>query len=186
MGVVPMRLFKWSPDFNPKAESPIVPIWITLKKVPLYLCYVEALFELVKPIGRPLRGDNHTANFSRLDKVRVCVEVDLSKLLLKHICVNALENSFTFNILYEDLPNYCHFCLRLGHLEDNCHVKFLEKKKKKRGQRFMQMQERISMLVEKVSKQCKLLMKKVSLGWCIGRQRSLKLKPSEGIEYFQT
>lgn len=130
VGAAPMRLFKWSPGFSPKDESPIVPVWVTLKKVPLYLYYVEALFELVKPIGRPLRVDNHTANLSRLDKVRVCVEIDLSKPLLKNICVKALDSNFTLNVHYEDLPNYCSFCSRQGHLEANCHVKFPEKKKK--------------------------------------------------------
>lgn len=131
IGACPMRMFKWSPDFSPKAKSPIVPVWITLKKVPLYLFYAEALFELVKPIGRPLRVDNHTANLARLDKVRGCVEVDLTKPLLKHICVTALGTSFTLNVHYEDLPGYCSFCARLGHVEENCHVKNPEKKKNK-------------------------------------------------------
>lgn len=104
IGAIPMRMFKWSPNFSTKVESPIVPVWVTIKKVPLFLYYVEALFELVKPIGKPLRVDSHTANLSRLDKVRVCLEIDLSKPLLDTICVNLPESILFLNIIYEDIP----------------------------------------------------------------------------------
>ena len=114
--------------FHPSSRISCCTSWVTIKKVPLYLYYVEALFELAKPIGRPLRVDNYTANLSRLDRVRICIEVDLSKPLLKHICINALNNSLTLNVLYEDIPNYCQLCSRLGHQESKCFVKFPEKK----------------------------------------------------------
>lgn len=61
--------------------------------------------------------------------MRVCVEIDLSKPLLDTICVNLPESILFLNIWYEDIPKYCHYCLKLGHLEENCFVKHPEKRK---------------------------------------------------------
>ncbi|KAL0284479.1 UNVERIFIED_CONTAM: hypothetical protein Sangu_2826900 [Sesamum angustifolium] len=42
----PMRIFKWSPTFNPNHESSIVPIWVSLPELPAHLFQKEALLLL--------------------------------------------------------------------------------------------------------------------------------------------
>ncbi|KAL0293313.1 UNVERIFIED_CONTAM: hypothetical protein Sradi_6943400 [Sesamum radiatum] len=47
-----MRVFKWSPDFDPHTESPIAPVWIKLPGLPVHLFEKNALLPL------PLKLEN--------------------------------------------------------------------------------------------------------------------------------
>lgn len=40
----PMKILKWSPDFNPKEESVIASAWVTLPNPPL-ICFVPSATE---------------------------------------------------------------------------------------------------------------------------------------------
>ncbi|KAL0374008.1 UNVERIFIED_CONTAM: hypothetical protein Sradi_3316500 [Sesamum radiatum] len=73
-----MRVFKWSPDFDPHIESPIGPVWIKLHELPIHLFEKNALFTFAAKIGKPLRMDEPTADISRPDLARVCVKIDLT------------------------------------------------------------------------------------------------------------
>ncbi|KAL0293587.1 UNVERIFIED_CONTAM: hypothetical protein Sangu_3235100 [Sesamum angustifolium] len=42
----PMRVFKWTPTFNPREESPIVPVWVRLPELPIQFFDREALFSI--------------------------------------------------------------------------------------------------------------------------------------------
>lgn len=77
-GNYPMRILNWSPNFSDK-DSPILPIWLSLKHVPIILYYPEALFELVRPFGPPIRVDSTMADFTRLERTRILVEFDVYK-----------------------------------------------------------------------------------------------------------
>ncbi|KAL0297837.1 UNVERIFIED_CONTAM: hypothetical protein Scaly_3081700 [Sesamum calycinum] len=65
-----MRVFKWTPDFNPQIESPIAPVWIRLPALPVHLFEKNALFTIATKIGKPLRMDEPTADLSRPDLAR--------------------------------------------------------------------------------------------------------------------
>ncbi|KAK4384597.1 hypothetical protein Sango_3045000 [Sesamum angolense] len=67
-----MRVFKWTPNFDPQIESPIAPVWIRLPALPVHLFEKNALFTLATKIGKPLRMDEPTADLSR-PVARVCV-----------------------------------------------------------------------------------------------------------------
>ncbi|KAK4383893.1 hypothetical protein Sango_3110800 [Sesamum angolense] len=73
-----MRVFKWTPKFDPQIESPIAPVWIRLPALPVHLFEKNALFTLTTKIGKPLRMDEPTADLSRPDLARVCVEIDVT------------------------------------------------------------------------------------------------------------
>ncbi|KAL0304186.1 UNVERIFIED_CONTAM: hypothetical protein Sradi_6286700 [Sesamum radiatum] len=75
----PMRLFKWTPDFNPKIESPIAPVWIRLPELPVHLSQKKSLFGIASLVGLPLKLDEATANGFRPSMARICVELDLLK-----------------------------------------------------------------------------------------------------------
>ncbi|KAL0299873.1 UNVERIFIED_CONTAM: hypothetical protein Sangu_3151200 [Sesamum angustifolium] len=51
-----MRVFKWTPNFDPQIESPIAPVWIRLPALPVHLFEKNALFTLTTKIGKPLRN----------------------------------------------------------------------------------------------------------------------------------
>lgn len=52
-----IRLLLWRPTFKPDVETPLVPIWVVLSKLP-WQCYcMEILAPLVSPIGKALFFD---------------------------------------------------------------------------------------------------------------------------------
>lgn len=75
----PMRVFKWTPTFNPREESPVFPVWIRLPGLPVHLFDKRAMAELAKFVGVPLKIDEPTADRSRVTIAIICVEVDLTK-----------------------------------------------------------------------------------------------------------
>ncbi|KAL0295772.1 UNVERIFIED_CONTAM: hypothetical protein Sangu_3185500 [Sesamum angustifolium] len=47
-----MRVFKWTPTFNPREESPIVPVWVRLPKLQIQFFDRETLFSIARLLGR--------------------------------------------------------------------------------------------------------------------------------------
>ena len=62
----PMRVFKWSPDFDPFFESPIAPIWCNLVGLPIHLFERSALFAIGGLLGTPIQVD-YATNYLRND-----------------------------------------------------------------------------------------------------------------------
>ncbi|KAK4384595.1 hypothetical protein Sango_3044800 [Sesamum angolense] len=56
---------------------------IRLPSLPVHLFEKNALFTLASKIGKPLRMDEPTADLSRPDLARVCVELDVTPLKSK-------------------------------------------------------------------------------------------------------
>ncbi|KAL0462618.1 UNVERIFIED_CONTAM: hypothetical protein Slati_0149400 [Sesamum latifolium] len=82
-----MRVFKWSPNFDPQIESSIIPVWIMLPELSVHLFEKHALFKLAAKIGKPLRMDEPTADMSRPDLARTsCNHLghDISACIAKH------------------------------------------------------------------------------------------------------
>ncbi|KAL0298137.1 UNVERIFIED_CONTAM: hypothetical protein Sangu_3159500 [Sesamum angustifolium] len=117
-----MRIFKWSPTFNPNHESSIVPIWISLPELPAHLFQKDALFAIAKHIGTPKIADS-TYNKSNLSKARVCVEIDLLKPTLEEIDIQICGVTIVQKIEYEQVPHYCSLCNHIGHQESECYSK---------------------------------------------------------------
>lgn len=57
---------------------------------------------------------------SRPSVARVCVEVDLLKDLPKRIWLGVDDSGFFQRVTYEDLPNYCTQCCKIGHSVQQC------------------------------------------------------------------
>lgn len=112
---VTLVLTKWTSSYNPEMDSPIVPCWITFKKLPVMLFHVEALFEIAKLIGNPLRMDQATTHRSVLTKAKVCVEVDASVSPPTSIVVEAGGVLHNVDVVYDEYPKYCKHCAKLGH-----------------------------------------------------------------------
>ncbi|KAL0447058.1 UNVERIFIED_CONTAM: hypothetical protein Slati_1833700 [Sesamum latifolium] len=116
----PMRIFKWSPEFNPKIESSIVPVWIRFPELPVHLFQKKALFGIASLIGSPLKIDEATADGIRLSVARVCVEIDLMNPQPSSIWVGTEGRYYAQTVTYERIPKYCSHCRHLGHGMEQC------------------------------------------------------------------
>lgn len=115
-----MRITKWTVDFDPSADVPIVPVWVALPGLPIHLHCRDALFEIVKPIGCPIKLDVATTDCLRPSVARICVEVDVSQDLPQKIYLQAKNRLILQSVIYEDLPKFCTTCHRLGHAPASC------------------------------------------------------------------
>lgn len=118
-----LTLTKWSPSYSPEMDSPLVPCWVTFKKLLVMLFQVEDLYEISKLIGNPLRMDQATAHISVLTKAKVCIEVDACTAPPVSIVVEVGGVSHTVEVVYDQYPRFCTHCTKLGHDVDSCYVK---------------------------------------------------------------
>ncbi|XP_027181956.1 uncharacterized protein LOC113780347 [Coffea eugenioides] len=119
-----MRVFKWSTSFHVDKESSLVPVWFNLPKLPVHLFDKKCLFQIVSCLGRPLFIDGATAGLSRPSVARVCVEIDLLKILPSHVWIQLGEDhGFWQSLNPESVPKYCNHCFRQGNSQSECHVK---------------------------------------------------------------
>ncbi|PKU68121.1 hypothetical protein MA16_Dca022177 [Dendrobium catenatum] len=82
-----MRILKWTPFFDIKEESPIVPIWISFSNLHIHFFNQKVLHALGLIFERPLQTDQATASRTRPFVARILVEVDISKKHPKEIWV---------------------------------------------------------------------------------------------------
>ncbi|GAA0154290.1 hypothetical protein LIER_12317 [Lithospermum erythrorhizon] len=123
----PMRIFKWTPDFNPSKESPLTPVWVHFHGFPLYLFEGEGLLSVANTIGKPLRVDFHNVNRVKLGSASVCIELDVSKTLMHETWISFVDDEnpdivegFWQKVDYDSVPSYCSKCLHMGHKVDDC------------------------------------------------------------------
>lgn len=102
----------------------IVPIWIELKGVPLELQTREGLSCIANVIGIPLYMDRATKKFSRVNFVKVCVEVEVTDVIPEFVEVE-VENDSSFNVdvLCHWKPITYQVCGPFGHNDENCAIK---------------------------------------------------------------
>ncbi|GAA0172051.1 hypothetical protein LIER_41270 [Lithospermum erythrorhizon] len=87
----PMRIFKWSPEFDPNKESPISLVWIHLPALPLYLFNEEALYSISNSIGKPLSIDYNNVKRINLGSTTVCMELDVSNPRMNETWVSLVD-----------------------------------------------------------------------------------------------
>ncbi|XP_019157584.1 PREDICTED: uncharacterized protein LOC109154196 [Ipomoea nil] len=118
-----MRIFKWSPDFRPDMESPIVPVWIAFEGLPAHLRDKRALYSIANLIGKPLKVDASTLTHNRPSMARVCVELNVCNSLQYQIwIINSSYGGFAQKVCYEYIPPYCMGCRKFGHTESDCRI----------------------------------------------------------------
>ncbi|XP_071929043.1 uncharacterized protein [Coffea arabica] len=121
LGNYPMRVFRWTREFHVQRESSLVPIWVELPNLPIHYFDKHSLFSILSPVGRPLFLDSATAAGTRPSVARVCVEIDVAKIVVPRILVAVEgESGFWQKIVPDNIPPYCSSCWRLGHSSSNC------------------------------------------------------------------
>ncbi|VFQ59730.1 unnamed protein product, partial [Cuscuta campestris] len=115
-----MVITKWTPDHSEEEDCPTVPVWVACPKLPIYLHDQRALALIASSLGRPLKVDENTLNFSRPDLALFCVEVDVSKPLPAKVHLKLGDKDSFFPLIFENVPHYCSTCMKLGHLKGFC------------------------------------------------------------------
>ncbi|XP_011075697.1 uncharacterized protein LOC105160128 [Sesamum indicum] len=108
-----------------KLKHKQVPVWIRLRHLPVELWTVKGLSTVASGIGRPLYPDAITRACTRLDFAHVCVMLDVSSKLPKHIIImmpkeEGGEITCKIDVEYEWLPPKCTSCMTLGHMAKVC------------------------------------------------------------------
>ncbi|KAL2252865.1 UNVERIFIED_CONTAM: hypothetical protein Sindi_0081200 [Sesamum indicum] len=85
----------------------------------------EGLSTVVSGVGKPLYPDAITRACTRLDFARVCVMLDITSNLPKHIIImipheDGGESPYKVDVEYEWLPPKCTICMTLGHSAKEC------------------------------------------------------------------
>ncbi|KAL0444880.1 UNVERIFIED_CONTAM: hypothetical protein Slati_2210700 [Sesamum latifolium] len=122
----PIVLQKWEPGMMlRKLQHTQVPVWIKLRHLPVELWTTKGLSTMASGIGKPLYPDAITRACTRLDFARVCVMLDISSKLPKHIVImvpseDGSESACKVDVEYEWLPPKCNACMSLGHPMKDC------------------------------------------------------------------
>ncbi|KAK4384658.1 hypothetical protein Sango_3038500 [Sesamum angolense] len=84
----PIVLQRWEPGMVlRKHKHTQVPVWIRLRHLPVEFWTDDGLSTVASGVGRPLYQDTITRTCTRLDFARVCVMLDISSTLLKHLII---------------------------------------------------------------------------------------------------
>ncbi|XP_020697339.1 uncharacterized protein LOC110110284 [Dendrobium catenatum] len=115
-----MRVLKWTPFFDIKEESPIVPIWISFPNLRLHFFNPKVLHAFGSIFGRPLQTDQATASKTHPSVARVLVEVDISKKHPKEVWVGSKSYGYMQKAEFEKVPEFCNHYKMHGHAVAEC------------------------------------------------------------------
>ncbi|KAI9081383.1 hypothetical protein K1719_036646 [Acacia pycnantha] len=109
---------RWRPNFNPwKADLQCnIAAWIRLPDVPFEFYNIESLRRLGNMIGKMIKIDRSTSIYDKGGFARICVEIDLKKLLVPTYMVFGEERP----IIYEGLHLVCFEYGKFGHKKEVC------------------------------------------------------------------
>ncbi|XP_015159686.1 uncharacterized protein [Solanum tuberosum] len=117
-----MRIQAWNPNFTPTAETPVVPVWISLPELPWHCYNKEFVSGLLSPIGKVLYFDSASIKKTRGSQARVKVQIDLTQKRPSFIWMGYIGEDITDGrwqkIEYDNIPDYCFYCNHQGHLEN--------------------------------------------------------------------
>nr|POE90441.1 hypothetical protein CFP56_43115 [Quercus suber] len=84
---------------------------VRLHELPIELYETGALKQIGKSLGKVLRIDAHTTMEARGKYTRLCIQIDVNKLLVNTILIGHFEQPVT----YEGIYKLCFPCGRVGH-----------------------------------------------------------------------
>ncbi|KAL8463850.1 hypothetical protein ACS0TY_033701 [Phlomoides rotata] len=90
-------------------------VWITLKFLPMCCWNNTALSHICSQIGRPIQTDRMTLIQDRVSYIRVLVEVDAAKPLVRAVAIKVGKVEWLPPVDYEFEPQYCMNCGKFGH-----------------------------------------------------------------------
>ncbi|XP_021857597.1 uncharacterized protein [Spinacia oleracea] len=83
-----LMMSPWRPNFRPSInEFDFMSVWVRIEELPVEYYDKDALFEIAKVVGKPIRVDYATDKISRARYARICIEIDLRKPLITRVWV---------------------------------------------------------------------------------------------------
>ncbi|KAJ6889562.1 hypothetical protein NC652_030338 [Populus alba x Populus x berolinensis] len=130
-------LQQWHPRFQfDKNKISTLPVWIRMHGLPFPLWSKQGLSLAASMIGRPLSCDEQTYNCTRLEYVRVCVEIDATLPFVREFDIDSplSVDPITVTVDYEWKPARCDKCMVFGHsCSSNAEIKQQPKPDKGKG-----------------------------------------------------
>ncbi|XP_075655267.1 uncharacterized protein LOC142625512 [Castanea sativa] len=112
-----LSIRNWEPNFKPSTTSVTsVVVWIRLPELPIKYYKPSVLRELSQAIGLVLRVDTYTATESRGRFVRICVQINFKKPLIKLIRTGGVEQPVLYKVINSLRFSYG----RIGHKVECC------------------------------------------------------------------
>ncbi|KAG8381060.1 hypothetical protein BUALT_Bualt06G0082700 [Buddleja alternifolia] len=118
-----MRVLKWTSNFDPNEESPIMPIWIKVFGLRPHWFHRQFLYHVASLIGKPLKLDEATTEIDNPMVARMCVELDVLERLQPDIPIQIDGKTHYFKVQYEGIPEYCKICHHRGHSMVACYLR---------------------------------------------------------------
>ncbi|KAG5606139.1 hypothetical protein H5410_027631 [Solanum commersonii] len=115
-----MRIQSWTPNFRPEEETPIVPIWVLLPRLPWHCFKNKFITPLLAFVGKVLYLDNAFIKRTRASMAKVKVQVDLTKARPRHVWIGLDDNDLTIGRWHQ------------GHMIYECNFKIRDEEFKKR------------------------------------------------------
>ncbi|GAV78586.1 DUF4283 domain-containing protein [Cephalotus follicularis] len=92
---------RWQPYFQPSmAHLTKSSLWIRLLELPLEFYDEGVLFSIGKLLGKPLHLYHNTVRATRTKYARLCIEVDLSRLLVSRIDLGRITQIVEYESVY--------------------------------------------------------------------------------------
>ncbi|KAK4729616.1 hypothetical protein R3W88_022604 [Solanum pinnatisectum] len=135
-----MRIQAWTPNFKPEEETPIVPIWVLLPRLPWHCFKKEFITPLLASVGKVLYLNTASIKRTRASMAKVKVQIDLTKARPRHVWIGLDDEDLTIGrwqtIEYENIPLYCDYCRHQGHMMEECNFRIRDEdfRKRKEGE----------------------------------------------------
>ncbi|XP_058763130.1 uncharacterized protein LOC131636537 [Vicia villosa] len=108
---------EWRPNFCPTSDAiEEIAVWVRISGLPLEYYDARVLSFIGNRIGQTVKVDRNTLCIERGKYARLCVQMDLTKLLLAMFSIKGRH----YKIEYEGLHRLCMICGRFGHVKDGC------------------------------------------------------------------
>ena len=120
-----LKLFTWSRDFNPRNQNTTsTQVWVRIHGLSQEYWRPKIIFAIANGVGTPICTDTASSK-PMMDRtfghfVRVLVDVDLAQELRYKVLVERKDFAFFVEFEYENLPEVCSHCLKIGHHVDVC------------------------------------------------------------------
>jgi hypothetical protein len=120
-----MKLFTWSKYFNLNLiNNTYAQVWVRIYGLPQEYWRPRIMFSIASSVGTPICTDTASAKpmiertFGQF--ARVLVDMDVTQMLRYKVLVERKDYAFFVELDYENIPDFCNHCMKIGHLVDNC------------------------------------------------------------------